>query len=291
MQAKSMVVLAFLFVALLVASSMTYVVKETERAVKLRFGEVVSTDIGPGLHFKMPPPINTVRKFDARILTLDANPERFLTIEKKSLTIDSYAKWRIKNVDQFYRATNGSEAQTHALLSQRINAGLRNEVGERDMHEVVSGKRDELMADLIKKVNAKAQKDFGIEVVDIRVKQVDLPNEVRQSVYDRMNAEREKEAREHRSLGKEIAEGIRAAADREKVVIEAKAYSKSEEIRGEGDAVAAATYAKAYQKNPEFYSFMRSLDAYKNTFSEKSDVFLLKPDSEFFRYFNQAKAN
>lgn len=289
MQTKSIVVLALLFVALIVVSSTAYVVKETERAVMLRFGEVVSTDIGPGLHFKMPPPINSIRRFDARILTLDANPERFLTIEKKSLTIDSYAKWKITNVGQFYRATNGSEAQTHTLLAQRINAGLRDEVGKRDMHEVVSGKRDELMTALTKKIDAQAQEDFGIEVVDIRVKQVDLPDEVRQSVYDRMNAEREKEAREHRSLGKEIGEGIRAAADREKVVIEAKAYSESEEVRGEGDAVASATYAKAYNRNPEFYSFVRSLDAYKNTFSEKSDIFLLKPDSEFFRYFNQAK--
>lgn len=289
MQGKSLFLAIGLLLLLIVANSTVYVVTETERAVMLKFGEVANEDISPGLHFKWPAPMNTVRKFDARLLTLDARPERFLTIEKKSLIVDSYAKWKIANVGQYYRATNGEEARTHGLLSQLINDGLRNEVGERDMHEVVSGKRDELMLALTGKINEQAMKDYGVEVVDIRVKQVDLPADVSQSVYSRMNTEREKEAREHRSRGKELAEGIRAAADREKVIIEANAYRTAEESRGEGEAKAAAIYAKAYNKNPEFYAFWRSLQAYEHAFAEKSDILLLKPDSEFFRYLNQSR--
>lgn len=289
MQGKSLFVAIGLIVVLLFASSTLYVVKETERAVMLRFGEVVKADIPPGLHFKLPSPINSIRKFEARLLTLDAKPERFLTVEKKSLIIDSYAKWKIENVGQYYTSTNGEEARTQALLSQLINDGLRNEVGERDMHEVVSGKRDELMEALTNKINEQALKDYGIKVVDIRVKQVDLPNDVRHSVYDRMNTERQKEAREHRSRGQEMAEGIRASADREKVVIEANAYRQAEELRGEGEAKASEIYTKSYNRNPEFYAFWRTLNAYENTFSSKSDVILLKPDNDFLRYMNTSK--
>jgi membrane protease subunit HflC len=289
MQGKSLFVAIGLILVLLLASSTLYVVKETERAVMLRFGEVVKADIPPGLHFKLPSPINSIRKFEGRLLTLDAKPERFLTVEKKSLIIDSYAKWKIENVGQYYTATNGEESRTQALLSQLINDGLRNEVGERDMHEVVSGKRDELMAALTEKINAQALQDYGIKVVDIRVKQVDLPNDVRHSVYDRMNTERQKEAREHRSRGQEMAEGIRASADREKVVIEANAYRQAEELRGEGEAKASEIYTKSYNRNPEFYAFWRTLNAYENTFSSKSDVILLKPDNDFLRYMNTSK--
>ena len=287
MQAKSMAALMALFIALIVASSTLYVVKETERAVLLKFGEVVNPDVKPGLHFKVPV-MHVVRKFDGRILTLDARPERFLTIEKKSLIIDSFAKWRVSDVNKYYKKTGGQEMSTQALLSQLINEGLRNEVGERDMHEVVSGKRDELMAALTRKINVQSLAEYGVEVVDIRVKKVDLPNDVRQSVFDRMNTERQKEAKEHRSEGLELAEGIRAAADRDQVVIRADAYRESEWLRGDGEAVAAATYAKAYQKNAEFYAFWRSMRAYKETFASKSDIMLLKPDSDFFKYLNQA---
>jgi len=288
MQAKSMIALVFGFVTLLVLSSTLFVVNETERAVKLKFGEVVDPDIAPGLHFKIPF-VNKVRKFDGRILTLDARPERFLTIEKKSLIVDSFAKWRVADVNLYYKATSGLELNTQRLLAQLINEGLRNEVGQRDMHEVVSGKRDELMDALTKKINEQALAEYGVEVVDIRVKKVDLPDDVRHSVFDRMNTERQREAREHRSRGLELAEGIRAAADREKVVIEADAYRQAELLRGEGEAVAAATYAQAYQKNAEFYAFWRSMRAYEETLATKADVMLVKPDSEFFQYLNQTK--
>lgn len=288
MNKVNLFLIALLVVLLGVASS-AYVVKANERAIKLAFGEVVDADIKPGLHWRVPV-MHDIRKFDARILTMDARPVRFLTLDKKSLIIDSYAKWRIVDVQKYYTATNGEEARTHGLLAQRINDGLRNEVGVRDMHEVVSGKRDELMQELTSKLNEAALRELGVEVVDIRVKQVDLPPDVRQSVFERMNTEREREAREHRSRGKELAEGIQASADREKVLIESEAYREAEVVRGEGDAQAAAIYAKAYNKNPEFYAFWRSLNAYEKTFADKSDVLLLKPDSDFFRYLNQSKA-
>lgn len=288
MQGKSGFVLIIAIIALLAVSSSVYVVNETERAVKLKFGEVVNADVPPGLHFKVPF-MHKIRKFDARLLTLDARPERFLTLEKKSLVIDSYAKWRIVDVQKYYTATNGEEMRTQALLAQRINDGLRNEVGERDMHEVVSGRRDELMKTLKDKLNEVALAELGIEIVDIRVKQVDLPQDVRQSVFDRMNTEREREAREHRSRGQELAEGIRATADREKVVIESDAYRQAEILKGEGDAEASGIYAEAYQKDAEFYAFWRSLKAYEESFSSKSDILLLKPDSDFFKYINTMK--
>ncbi len=269
--------------------SSAYVVKETERAVMLKFGEVVEADIPPGLHFRVPM-MHGIRKFDARIMTMDATAERFLTSEKKSLIVDSYAKWKIKDVKKYYTATNGEEGRTSGLLAQRINDGLRNEIGKRDMHEVVSGKRDELMEDLTKKLNILALTELGIEVVDIRVKQVELPPDVRKSVFDRMNTERQREAREHRSRGQEEAEGIRAGADREKIVIESEAYREAEMIRGKGDAQAASIYAKAYNRNAEFYAFWRSLKAYEETFSNRSDVMVLQPDSDFFRYLNSSKA-
>ena len=286
MQGKMIAFLALVLIALVAFASSVYVVSEQERAVKLRFGQVVEADVPPGIHFKVPF-MNTVRKFDGRLLTLNARPERFLTVEKKSLIVDSYAKWRVSDVQKFYTATNGDERSAHALLSQRINAGLRNKFGSLDMHEVVSGKRDELMKNLTEEINTVALQQFGIAVIDIRVKQVDLPADVRQSVFDRMNTEREREAREYRSRGQELAEGIRAAADREKVVIEAEAYRDAEAVKGRGDAKASNIYAGAYSKNPEFYAFWRSLKAYEATFKNKSDVLLLKPDSEFFRFMNQ----
>lgn len=285
---KTHIGLIAVLLLLFIASSALFVVKETERAVKLEFGEVVEADIQPGLHWRIPI-MHQIRKFDSRILTMDASPVRFLTLDKKSLIIDSFAKWRIVDVEKYYTATNGEEARTYALLAQRINDGLRNEVGVRDMHEVVSGRRDELMEQLTSKLNEVALRELGVEVVDIRVKQVDLPKDVRQSVYERMKTERQQEAREHRARGKELAEGIRASADREKIIIEAEAYRQAEMIRGDGDAQATAIYAKAYEKDAEFYAFWRSLNAYEQTFSSKSDILLLKPDSDFFRYLNESK--
>ena len=281
----------FIFIALsllLIASKSLYVIKETERGVLLRFGEVVNPNIEPGLHVKVPF-VNNVRKFDGRVLTVDSTPERFFTQEKKALIVDSYAKFKVSDTEKFYTATNGEESRAMALLAQRINNGLRNQVAIRTIQEVVSGERDELMQTLTEEMTIVAQQELGVEVVDVRVKQIDLPPDVSESVYRRMNAEREKEAREHRSQGQELGEGIRAAADREVTVLKANAYRDSELIRGEGDATATATYAAAFTQDPEFYSFTRSLRAYQDAFQGNGDIMLLQPDSEFFRYLKDPK--
>lgn len=288
MSNKSFFGVAALLLVAFVAFNCLFVVKETERAVLLKFGRVVDADLAPGLHVKIPF-VNTVRTFDARLLTLDAPAQRFLTVEKKAVIVDSYAKWKIVDVGKYYTATNGEEVRAHGLLAQRINTGLRNEFGERTMHEVISGERDQLMQDLVAAMDQFTESEFGIQLVDVRVKRIDLPEQVSQSVYNRMNSEREREAREHRSKGKELAEGIRAAAEREKVVVESDAYRDAERIRGEGDAEAAAIYAEAYGKDAEFYSFTRSLRAYQDSFANKGDVLLLEPDSDFFRYLKHSK--
>ena len=223
MATRTLVTLIGLFVALLVASSSLFVVKETERAIMLQFGEVVQFDIQPGLHAKVPF-VNTVRVFDARVLTLDARPQRYLTLEKKALIVDSFVKWRIFNVADFYTATSGDEFTAAKLLASRVDTGLRNQFGERTLTEVVSGERDDLMSELLIELNQVVKSDMGIEVVDVRVKRIDLPQEVSESVYGRMRTEREREARELRSKGKELAEGIRADADRQETIIEANAY-------------------------------------------------------------------
>jgi membrane protease subunit HflC len=277
---KSMIVFGLL---LILASSTLYVVSETERGVKLRFGRLIEADIQPGLHVKMPF-ADDVRLFDARILTVDAQPASFFTIEKKRLIVDSYAKWRIANVETYYKATGGVETVARNRLANRVNNGLRNQFGTRTLHEVVSGERDALMEDITSDLNASVLGSLGIEVVDVRVKRIDLPQEVSSQVFRRMTAEREKEATELRSTGKEKAERIRASADRERTIELANAYRDAEQLRGTGDAEAAGIYAEAYQQDPEFYSFVRSLNAYKNSFSNKGDVMLVAPDSDFFKY-------
>ncbi|WP_415889111.1 protease modulator HflC [Neptuniibacter sp. SY11_33] len=289
MQSKSLFFVIIFAVLVLVGQSSLYIVKETERAVLLKFGEVSDADVGPGLHFKIPI-VNKVRKFDSRILTLDARPQAYLTLEKKRLIVDSFVKWRVKDVQKYYTATSGDEFNAANLLSQRVDAALRNQFGARTVTEVVSGEREELMRKLISEISPVVIDKLGVEVVDVRVKRIDLPQEVSESVYDRMRTEREREARELRSRGKELAEGIRADADRQKTVIEAEAYRESEEIRGEGDAVAAKNYAEAYSENPEFYSFYRSLQAYRESFGQSGDVLVLKPDSDFFKYLGAPKA-
>ena len=273
----------FLFILLVIVGNTLFVVKETERAVMLRFGQLVNADIEPGLHFKIPW-VNTVRKFDARIQTEDATPERFLTLEQKALEVDSYAKWRIVDVDQFYVSTRGNVSTAGNLLAQRINDGLRDQIGARTLIEVVAGERDQLMLDLTAELNEPTASDIGIEVIDVRVKRIDLPDDVRSSVYERMITERNREAQEIRSRGDELAIGIRADADRQVVIYEAEAYRDAEQIRGEGDANATAIYADAFSKDEEFYAFTRSLNAYRETFSSKSDVLLLDPDSDYFKY-------
>ncbi len=287
MTPRTMFSMIFAIIALFVASNTLYIVNEFQRGVLLRLGKVVDADLQPGLHAKIPF-IDNIRKFDARVLTLDARPERFLTVEKKSIMVDSFAKWRIIDVGKFYTATNGEEDRAQRLLAQRINEGLRNQFAQRSLQEVVSGERDQLMVNIAVQLNEFTQESVGVEIVDVRVKKIDLPDEVSDPVYSRMRAEREREAREHRSKGKEQAEIIRADADRQQIIIEADAYREAEFLRGEGDAKASAIYAKAYNKDPEFYAFVRSLNAYKETFSGKQDILLVDPESDFFRYLNKS---
>ena len=256
-----------------------FVVSEFERAVLLEFGKVVRSDIKPGLHFKLPI-INEVRKFDARILTSDAPAERYLTLEKKAVIVDSFAKFRVENVQTFYTSTSGDERRAEDLLKERINDGLRGEIGKRTLYEVISGERDELMQVLRSNLNKVASDELGVTVIDVRVKRIDLPSDVSQSVYNRMNTERDIEAREHRAKGQELALGIRADAEKQREVILAEAYSEAEKTRGEGDALAASIYASAFQKDEKFYEFYRSMTAYRNTFSNKGDVLLIQPDSD-----------
>jgi len=264
-----------------------YVVRQIDRAVLLTFGEVTNFEIPPGLHFKIPG-VHTVRLFDGRIQTLDAPTQSYLTSEKNYLEVDSYAKWRIYNTADYYRATSGDENSANNLLAQRINTGLRDQFGVRTVHEVVSGERDLLMEQLTQRMNSITQEELGIQVVDIRVKMIDLPPNVSESVYLRMNTERQEEAQELRSTGRELQEGIQADADRQRTVILAEAYRDAELIRGEGDAQAASIYAEAFNKDAEFYNFTRSLNAYVNTFDDSSDVLIISPNSDFFRYLNNS---
>ena len=273
---------------IVLAASTIHIVPEYQKAVVLRFGKLQPQYPETGINFKLPF-ADEVRKFDARTLTLDGPPKTLLTIQQKPLNVDSYAKWRIKDEGLYYVKTGGDERRAVKGLGDRIDKELANQLGQRTLEEAVSGERDQLMADLTKAINDQVGQELGIEVLDIRVKQIELEDEVRDSVYSRMETERNETAQEYRSEGNKIAEEKRASADRQKVVIEAEAYRDSELIRGEGDAKAAAIYASAYNKDPEFYSFIRSLNAYKSTFNNKSDVMLVDPDSSFFRYLKDAE--
>ena len=280
---RNTIILVLLALVVLGVSSSVYTVHETERAILLRFGAVRVADVQPGLHFKLPI-AETVKKFDARVLTHDTTPETYYTLEKKPLIVDSFVKYRINDVLDYYRATSGGELLAQRLLSQRVSEGLRNQVGRRDMHEVISGERDQLMQEITADLNREMLANFGVEVIDVRVKRIDLPPEVSAKVYERMNSEREIEARQYRATGQELSLGVRADAERQTVVIEAEAYRESEQIRGEGDAQAAAIYAAAYNKDPEFYEFYRSINAYTKVFGSKDDVMVIDPNSEFFKY-------
>ena len=288
MKKSNIFISAFSLIVVIFLSQSLFVVSEIERAVKLRFGEIVQFDVEPGLHFKWPI-INSVRYFDARILTLDAQPQRYLTSEKKALMVDSFIKWRVKDVARYFTTTGGDEERAKRLLSQRVDTGLRNEFGVRTVNEVVSGERDQLMNSLTSMLDEIAQEELGVEVIDLRVKKIDLPSEVSDSVYNRMRTERERLARELRAQGNEVAEKIRATADKDKTVILADAYREAEVIKGNGDAEATSTYAAAYTKDPEFYDFTRSLKAYQSTFETKGDILLIDPDSDFFKYLDQSK--
>ncbi len=275
-----------LVVVLVIGSFSVFTVDEREKAIMFRLGEIVRTDYEPGLHFKMPL-VNNVRKFDARILTMDAPPERYLTSEKKNVIVDSFVKWRIKDVGKYYTTMGGDESRAAMRLAQIIKDGLRGEFGKRTIQEAVSAERSQIMEVLLAQAGKQAEA-FGIEIVNVRIKRIDLPSEVSSSVYRRMEAERARVAAEFRSRGAEAAERIRADADRQREVILAEAYRDAQTIKGEGDAEAAAIYARAFGKDPEFYSLYKSLSAYRRVFDSKDDILILEPDSEFFRYFKSA---
>jgi membrane protease subunit HflC len=284
MSIRNILIAVLVIVVVLLISDGVFTVHETQRALVLRFGAVTKIDLGPGLHWKLPI-ADDAKRFDGRIQTLDSPPERYFTLEKKPLMVDSFVKWRVGDVQTFYESTDGGdEIVARNLLSQRVNEGLRNQISRRDMHEVISGERDQLMADLTEELNNEMRREVGVEVIDVRVKQIDLPPEVSSAVYDRMNSERQIEAQQHRATGRELEQGIRADADRQVVVIEAEAYREAELLRGDGDAGAAATYAAAYGADPEFYEFYRSINAYVAVFGDKGDMLILDPNSDFFKY-------
>ncbi len=264
----------------------TFTVDEREKALLLKFGEIIGSDYKPGLHWKVPI-LHTVKKFDDRILTIDARPSSFFTGEQKDLIVDSYVKWRIQDVVTYYKATSGDERRAGELLYQVINNGLRDEFGKRTIQEVVAGDREEIMG-LMTELAAKKAETLGIEVIDVRIKKIELPPQVSESVYNRMRTGRERVARDIRSKGAEAAERIRADADRQSSVILAEAYRDSEVVRGEGDAQATDIYSKAFGKDREFYKFYRSMTAYTKNFSSEDDLILLQPDSEYFKYFNKS---
>ncbi len=268
----------------IVASQSLYVLNEKEIAIKLRLGEVVAVEKAPGLKFKMPF-VNNIVFFDKRIQTLDEAPDRFLTGEKKNLNVDSYIKWRITDPVEFYKSTGGDILRANNRLSQISTSELKDQFAKRTIAEVVSGERNEIMQ-AIKDLVQKSANDFGIEIVDVRIKRVDFPQDISNSVFNRMRSEREREAKEHRSQGREEAEKIRADADKQRTIIVSDAYRDSEKIRGEGDAVSANNYATAYSQNAEFYQFYRSLESYRKSFTNKDDILVLDPSTKFFNTFN-----
>ena len=283
MNFKTILILGAVVIALLLGWNAFYIVKETERAILLRFGEVVRADIEPGIGWKLPI-ADEVKKFNAKVLTVDAPVERYFTLEQKPVMVDSFAKWRIGDVSRYYTSSGGDERLARNLLQERVNEGLRNQISRRDMHTVVSGERDQFMAEITTSLNEVMSTEMGVRVIDVRVKRIDLPAEVEASVFDRMNTAREIEAQQYRASGQEKAIGIRADADRQVIVIEAEAYRQAEEIRGAGDAQATKTYADAFNKDAEFYAFYRRVTAYPKVFANKDDLLVLDPESDFFRY-------
>ena len=280
------VLLGAVSTVVLLLSLSLFTVDETQTALRFQLGEMVEADYQPGLHWKWPL-INNIRKFDRRLQTLDTEPERFLTAEKKNVIVDSFAMWRIQDVRRFYTAVGGEPIQANVRLDQIVKDGLRSEFSKRTIQEVVSGDRDQIMETLSRLLKEQA-KQLGIAAVDVRIKRIDLPPDVSNSVFSRMKAERLRVAKDFRSRGAEAAERIRADADRQSTVILAEAYRDAERQRGEGDAQATDIYARAYGKDQDFYSFSRSLTAYRQSFGDKSDVLLLQPEgSQFFQYFNK----
>ena len=284
MNTKLLFIIGGIFV---IFSSTTFFVNETQRAMVFQLGEIKRADLKPGLHFKLPL-VNNVRKFDARILTIDAQPELFLTSEKKNMSVDFFVKWRIANVKTYYKSTLGDRARAEGRIVQIVKDELKNQFGIRTIQEAISGEREEIMAELEAKAQLVAT-ELGIELVDVRVSRIELPEDVSESVYQRMRAERSRTAKDFRARGKETAENIKAQADKKRTVIIAEAYRTSEQEKGSGDAKSTAIYANAYNQDAEFYAFTRSLQAYANSFKSKSDMLVIDPDSDFFKYFKNIK--
>lgn len=264
-----------------------YVVQQTERAVLLLFGELVEADIKPGLGFKIPL-LHSLRRFEARAQAIDLKPQTYLTRDKEVLEVDSYMLWRVKDAGRYYRATGGQVSRLANLVAARVDDSLRNQFGERGKWEVVSSTRDEIMERLTGQLSLLTEEELGVSMLDVRVKRIELPADASESVYRRMRAERQRLANEARAQGREISERIRAEAERMRTETLAAAYQESETIRGEGDATAAEIYALAYDQDTSFFSFLRSLESYRKSFANKGDVLLLNPETEFFRYFQQA---
>jgi membrane protease subunit HflC len=268
---------------LIVLGMSVFVVDQRQVAIVFQLGEMVSVKTDPGLYFKVPL-MQNVRFFDSRNLTFDAGePERYITAEKKNVMVDSFVKWRIADVRQYYVSVSGDEMRARTRLMQTINSSMREEIGKRSIHDVISGERDQIMQAVLQKTDADASK-IGVQVLDVRLKRVDFPSEISESVYRRMEAERKRVANELRATGYAESEKIRADADKQRQVILAQAYREAQKTKGEGDARATAVYAAAFGHDPEFYSFYRSLEAYKQSFKNKSDVIVVDPSSAFFKY-------
>lgn len=285
MKKISIISIVLIPIIAILASSSLYTVNETQVAIKLRLGEIVTIEEEPGLKYKTPF-VNNVIFFDKRIQTLDSSPESFLTVEKKTVIVDSFVKWRIADVKKFYISTGGAMASANLRLAQNNQDALRSQFSKRTIKEVVSDQREAIMASVKGKLKAIADAEYGIEIVDVRIKRIELAQEVRNSVYLRMETERKGLANKLRSEGAEEAEKIQAFAEKERTIILANAYRDSEKIRGEGDAQSASNYAQAYSQDAEFYSFYRSLESYRKSFGQRGDILVLSPDSEFFRHFN-----
>ena len=278
--------LVFIVGVLILGVLSVFTVDERERAIRFQLGQIVESDYKPGLHFMLPL-VQNVRKFDNRIQNLDTEPERYLTSERKNVKVDSYIKWRISDVERFYKANTGDFCRAADSLSTIVQKLLKDEFGKRTVRQVVSGQRSDIMDILTEQAQIEAQ-TLGIEIVDVRIKRIDWPDEISESVYRRMAAERTEEAKKRRSQGEEAAKIIRAAADRERAVVLAEAERDGQRVRGDGDGLASEIYANAYSQDPEFYALYRSLSAYKDTFSDRGDILVLQPESEFFRYFKDS---
>ena len=283
----NLIILAGLILALILNS--LFVIEEKEDGIIFQYGENIKSDLPTGLNFKLPI-LQNVKKYDSRLQTLDEEPNRILTVESKYLIVDSFVKYKITDVRTFYDATSGSFVNLNNLLGQRTAFELKNQFGRRTVTELVSGERDQLMTAMRDNLGDSVS-DLGIEIIDFRVKRIDLPPELSNSVYERMRSERNRLAEELRAEGNELSNEIRSTADKEKVIILAEAYKTSEQIRGDGDAIAAAIYAESFSGDPEFYEFTRSMKAYDATFNNKSDVLLIDPKSDFFKYLNKSKGD